>query len=58
MVQLADHDWAFIPGPRAIPDPPASSVALQDVATYPPEAIAQAFLAHPGFSRVYDADPS
>jgi hypothetical protein len=58
MIQLADSDWAFIPGPREIPDPPASSVALQDVAAYPPDAIAQTFLAYPGFSLAHEADPS
>src|SRR5215468_525310 len=58
MIQLADSDWAFIPGPREILDPPASSVALQDVAMYPPEGIARAFLAYPRFSLVHDADPS
>src|SRR5262245_26608264 len=58
MIQLADDDWAFIPGPREIPEPPASSAALQDVAVFPPEAIAQAFLSHPGFILVHDAVPS
>src|SRR5262245_58840714 len=58
MIQLADGDWAFIPGPREILDPPASSVALQDVAMYQPDAIARAFLSYPGFSLVHDAAPS
>jgi len=58
MIQLADSDWAFIPGPREILDPPASSVGLQEVAMYPPDVIAQAFLAYPGFSLVHDANPS
>ena len=58
MIQLADDDWAFIPGSREVQDPPASSVGLQDVATYPPQAIAQAFLAYPGFRLVHAPDPS
>jgi hypothetical protein len=58
MIQLAESDWAFIPSPGEILDPPASSVALQDVAAYPPDAIAQSFLAYPGFSLVHEADPS
>jgi len=58
MIQLADDVWAFIPGPREIPDPPASSVTLQDVATYPPKAIARALLAYPGFGLVHAAEPS
>jgi hypothetical protein len=58
MIQLADSDWAFIPGPREIPDPPASSVTLQDVAVFPPDAVAQAFLAYPGFSLVDKPDRS
>jgi len=58
MIQLAENEWAFIPGPSEIPDAPASSLDLQEIATYPPEAIARAFLAYPGFSLTQDADPS
>jgi len=58
MIQLAEQDWVFIPGPSEIPDPPASSLDWDEIATYPPQAIAQAFLAYPGFSLVHDANPS
>jgi|SRR6185295_1173986 len=58
MIQLADDDWAFIPGPPDIPDAPALSTALDEVAIYPPEVIAQTFLAYPGFSLLREADPS
>jgi len=58
MIQLAENEWAFIPGPSEILDAPASSLDRHEIATYPPEAIAQAFLAYPGFSLMRDADPS
>ncbi len=57
MIQLAENESAFIPGPSEILDAPASSLDLQEIASYPPEAIAQAFLAYPGFSLMQDADP-
>ena len=58
MIQLPDNYWAFVPGPLAIHDPPESSVDLQEVAMYPPDTVAQAFLGYPGFSLLHDADPS
>jgi hypothetical protein len=58
MVELPANYWAFIPGPSAIHDPPESSVDLQEVATYPPDTVAEAFLGFPGFRLLHDADPS
>jgi hypothetical protein len=58
MIQLANQEWAFIPGPPEIPDPPASSLNQNEIAAYPPEAIAQALLAYPGFNLMQKADPS
>lgn len=44
MIQLPENDWAFIPGPPEILDPPGSNLNWDEIAAYPPEAIAQAFL--------------
>jgi hypothetical protein len=58
MIQLPDNYWAFVPGPSEIQDPPESSVDLQEVAMYPPDTVAQAFLGYPGFMLLHDAVPS
>ncbi|HTO84158.1 MAG TPA: hypothetical protein VMQ73_18175 [Methylomirabilota bacterium] len=58
MIRLTENDWAFVPGPSEIPDAPQSSIDLQDVANYPADAIAQAFLGYPGFRLMHAADPT
>jgi hypothetical protein len=50
------EDWLLIPGPLA--DPPPSSVAMDDITEYPPEAVADAILAFPGVGLAHPADPT
>jgi len=50
------RDWSLIPGPLA--SPPATSLALDSIVEYPPEAVAAAVLAFPGMHLTHPADPT
>jgi hypothetical protein len=56
MARIELGDWCLIPGP--LENPPRSSVALNDVAEYPPYVVAEAFLDFPGMRVVHAADPT
>ncbi len=58
MSRLALKGWAFVPGPRCLVNPPASSLDLHDIANYDPGEIADAFLSYPDVRLLHPAEPS
>ena len=56
MARISLGDWCLIPGP--LENPPPSSVALDQGVDYPPEVVAETFLAFPGMRLVHDAEPT
>jgi hypothetical protein len=56
MARIELGDWSLIPGP--LENPPPSSVSLDDFAEYPPQVVAETFIAFPGMRLVHDAEPT
>jgi hypothetical protein len=56
MPQIRLNGWSLIPGPLL--NPPQSSVALDEIVEYSPEAVASTFLSYPGTRLVHAAQPT